>query len=75
MPLFQPLGHWLLECLQPSSAYTKAADTYCVGGLMMAVDVVWDAQASALHQRLTFVDPAGRPSALDAVLDPWQVAG
>lgn len=75
VPLFQPLAHWPLECRQPHAVYTTAADIYCVGTLMMEARVALDAQASALYQRLTSAEPAVRPSALEAVLDPWLVSG
>lgn len=74
-PFFQPLAHWPLECRQPHAVYTTAADIYCVGRLMKEADVVLDAQATALYQRLTSAEPAARPSALEAVLDPWLVSG
>ncbi len=76
VPLYEPLRHWPDECQEPGAAYTTAADIYSVGGLIMAATGgSLDAQARALHVRLTAEDPAARPSALEAILDPWLVAG
>ncbi len=75
VPLFEPLGHWPLECREPGAVYTPAADIHCVGGLMDAAEVFLDAPASALRDPLTAEEPAARPSASEAILDPWLLAG
>ena len=74
VPPFQPLMHWPQECQLPSATYSKAADLFSLGSVMRSYPFRLSTHAESLSKVMMQADPAMRPSAQQALLDPWLAA-